>query len=207
MSVLLESLLKHGAILFRGFPVNEPKDFNEFALTFGWKDLPYIGGAAVRTKICGVVFTSNESPPDQPIPFHHEMAQVPKFPSNLFFYCDIPAEIGGETPICLSNVVYEQLNKERPEFVQTLRQKGLKYTRVLPKEDDSSSAIGRGWKSTYLTEDEKIAESRCTEHGGTFEWLENGDLKTVSKILPAIRIEERTNKPTWFNSIVAAYFG
>jgi hypothetical protein len=52
-----------------------------------------------------------------------------------------------------------------------------------------------------LTEEKNVAEERCTEHGGTFEWLDNGDLKTVSKTLPAIRIEERTNKHTWFNSI------
>lgn len=55
---LLERLIKHGAILFRGFPVNTAKDFNDFALAFGWQDLPYIGGAAVRTNIHGVVFTS-----------------------------------------------------------------------------------------------------------------------------------------------------
>lgn len=207
MTTLLDLLLKHGAILFRGFPISDAKDFNEFALAFGWQDLPYIGGAAVRTNVHGVVFTSNESPPDQPIPFHHEMAQVPKFPSYLFFYCDVPATEGGDTPICLSNVVYEQLNQEKPKFVEDLKQKGVKYTRVLPEEDDPSSPIGRGWKSTYLTNDKKVAEERCTQHGGSYEWLPNGDLKTISKVLPAIRIEERTSKPTWFNSIVAAYFG
>ena len=51
-------LLEHGAVLFRGFPLNSAKDFNDFALAFGWRDLPYIGGAAVRTNIYGVVFTS-----------------------------------------------------------------------------------------------------------------------------------------------------
>jgi hypothetical protein len=70
------------------------------------------------------------------------MAQVPKFPSHLFFYCDVQAKEGGETPICLSNVVYEQLNKERPQFVENLKEKGVRYTRILPKEDDSTSAIG-----------------------------------------------------------------
>jgi hypothetical protein len=58
MKELLEKLIKHGAILFRGFPVNDAKDFNDFAVAFGWDDLPYIGGAAVRTNVYGVVFTS-----------------------------------------------------------------------------------------------------------------------------------------------------
>ena len=57
-SQLLDRLIKHGAVLFRGFPVNDAKDFNDFAVAFGWDDLPYIGGAAVRTNVYGVVFTS-----------------------------------------------------------------------------------------------------------------------------------------------------
>ncbi len=48
---LLQSLLKHGAILFRGFPINNAKDFNDFSLAFGWQDLPYMGGAAVRKNV------------------------------------------------------------------------------------------------------------------------------------------------------------
>jgi len=135
------------------------------------------------------------------------MAQVAKFPSNLFFYCDVAAEVGGETPIVLSNVVYEQMRAEMPGFVQELTDKGVRYTRIIPEEDDSESAIGRGWKSTYLTEDRSVAEERCSAGGGSFEWLADGNLKTVTSVLPAIRVDERTGKGTWFNSIVAAYFG
>ena len=42
-SSIIESLFKYGAVLFRGFPVQSPKDFNDFALQFGWEELPYIG--------------------------------------------------------------------------------------------------------------------------------------------------------------------
>lgn len=40
---ILTDLKHHGAILFRDFPINDAKDFNDFCLSFGWKDLPYIG--------------------------------------------------------------------------------------------------------------------------------------------------------------------
>ena len=43
LASILDKLLTHGAILFRGFPVKSAKDFNDFALAFGWEDLPYIG--------------------------------------------------------------------------------------------------------------------------------------------------------------------
>ena len=38
----------HGAILFRDFPIKDPKDFNDFVLAFGWQDLPYIGKCLLR---------------------------------------------------------------------------------------------------------------------------------------------------------------
>lgn len=38
--------------------------------------------------------------------------------------------------------------KEKPEFVEKLKQKGVKYTRVLPENDDPSSPIGN---ETFLS--------------------------------------------------------
>lgn len=74
----LDALLhKHGAVLFRGFDaLTTASDFNDIVESFGYEELPYVGGAAPRTNVVGRVFTANESPPDQKIPFHHEMAQV-----------------------------------------------------------------------------------------------------------------------------------
>lgn len=69
-------LHQHGAILFRGFSVSTAAGFNDVVEAFGYEELPYVGGAAPRTNVVGRVFTANESPPDQKIPFHHEMAQV-----------------------------------------------------------------------------------------------------------------------------------
>ncbi|KAI3766533.1 hypothetical protein L2E82_16597 [Cichorium intybus] len=68
------SLKKSGAILFRGFPVTSPSDFNNVIEAFGYPELPYMGGRAARTKVIGRVYSANESPPEEAIPFHHEMA-------------------------------------------------------------------------------------------------------------------------------------
>jgi len=73
----LEPLVRGaGALLLRGFPVRTAADFDRAVDAFGYEELPYVGGAAPRTNVVGRVFTANESPPDQKIPFHHEMAQV-----------------------------------------------------------------------------------------------------------------------------------
>ena len=73
----LEPLVRDaGALLLRGFPATTAADFDRTVDAFGYEELPYVGGAAPRTNVVGRVFTANESPPDQKIPFHHEMAQV-----------------------------------------------------------------------------------------------------------------------------------
>jgi alpha-ketoglutarate-dependent taurine dioxygenase len=55
---------------------------------------------------CSLDILQNNSPPDQPIPFHHELAQTPNPPRYIFFYCDVPSETGGQTPIIDSTAVY-----------------------------------------------------------------------------------------------------
>ena len=53
-------------------------------------------------------------------------------------------------------------------------------------------------------------EDSLNKSGSTFQWLENGVLKTVTKVLPAIRIDsgiKRSNTKNFFNSVVAAYTG
>ena len=74
---VLESLLaESGALLLRGFPLNTPSEFNDVVEAFGYEEFPYVGGSAPRANVVGRVFTANESPPDQNIAFHHEMALV-----------------------------------------------------------------------------------------------------------------------------------
>jgi alpha-ketoglutarate-dependent taurine dioxygenase len=203
----LDSVLhKSGAILFRGFPVNTASDFNDVVEAFGFEELPYVGGAAPRTNVVGRVFTANESPPDQKIPFHHEMAQVPEFPSKLFFFCEVEPGSGGETPIVLSHIIYEKMKERHPEFVERLEEHGLLYTRVLGEDDDPSSPIGRGWKSTFLTKDKSVAEQRAAKLGMKLEWVDDA-VKTVMGPIPAIKFDKTRQHKIWFNSMVAAYTG
>lgn len=202
-----EQLLKYGAILFRSFPLNSPADFDAFVKAFEYGPLLYVGGAAPRNIVVGDVYTTNESPPDKLIYFHHEMAQVPTFPKTLFFYCDVKPQSGGQTPLIVSHQIYKRMLAADKEFVEMLEEKGVKYTRVLPCDDDNTSAIGRGWKGTFQTQDKAEAERRCKEQGTEFEWLPDDCMKTVTATLPAIRTDTRTGKKTWFNSIIAAYRG
>ncbi|GFP97786.1 clavaminate synthase-like protein at3g21360 [Phtheirospermum japonicum] len=206
----LESLLhRHGAILFRGFgdSLGTASDFNDVVEAFGYEELPYVGGNAPRVKVVGRVYTANEAPHDQKIHFHHEMAQLPEYPSKLFFYCDVEPARGGETPIVLSHVVYDRMKEKYPDFVQKLEKHGLTYARVLGEDDDPSSPIGSGWKSTFLTSDKRVAEERAAKLNMKLEWREDGGVKTILGPTPAIKYDETRQRNIWFNSVVAAYTG
>jgi alpha-ketoglutarate-dependent taurine dioxygenase len=179
-----------------------------------YAEMPYVGGAAPREVVTSRrVLTANESPPEQPIPFHHEMAQVPNPPGYVMFYCDIAPERGGATPIVHSHQVYRRFQALDPAFCEHLEEHGARYVRVMPPQDDPSSPIGRSWRSTFQShaadeaEAREQAEAKMREIGTTWRWLESGDLYTETAPVPAIRVDERSGRATFFNSMVAAYTG
>lgn len=205
---LFDRAKDHGAVLLRGFAVECADDFAVVVDSLGLDNMPYIGGAAVRNQVSGErILTTNESPPSEPIPLHHEMSQVPDPPDYVIFYCDIPAREGGETPIVSSSQIYELARERHPEFIAQVEALGVRYVRIMPDRDDPSSAIGRSWRSTYQVETREDAEARMREQRTTWSWLDGGDLRTVTAALPAIRTEPRTGKKTFFNSMIAAYTG
>jgi hypothetical protein len=135
----------HGAILFRGFPVRSPEDFDRFIAAFGFENFPYEQSLsnAVRINFTPRVFSANEAPPDVNIFLHHEMAQTPIFPSKLFFFCRQPADEGGATPLCRSDVLFERMTEHCPQFAHDCEEKGLRYSNVMP----SAMGMAPGWLS------------------------------------------------------------
>ncbi|MFS7974336.1 putative TauD/TfdA-like domain, taurine dioxygenase TauD-like superfamily [Helianthus anomalus] len=201
----LESiLLKCGAILFRGFPVTSPFDFNDVLEAFGYPEFSYLGGRAPRTQVVGRVYTANESPLHMELPFHHEMSYVPDFPTKLFFFCEEEPGEGGETPIVLSHIVYEKMKERHPDFVAQLEEHGLMYIKVAGDRDDPSSVTGTSWKKAYQTDDKNVAEERAVKQGTKLEWMGN-IAKTITGPVAAIRFDEATRRKTWFNSLAVAY--
>jgi hypothetical protein len=107
-----------------------------------------------------------------------------------------------------SDIVYQRIAEKVPTFCKNVEAKGVIYTRIIPKEDDPASPVGRGWKSTFQCTSEEEAIRAAAKLGVHLEWLENGDVKTVSPVLPAVKTLTKVhNRKVWFNSIIAAYTG
>ena len=135
------------------------------------------------------------------------MAALPKYPRRIFFYCDTPPSEGGETPIVLSDIVYEKVKEELPEFVEELSAKGVRNNRRMPDGvDDLDSEVGRSWQAALMTTSVEEAEQICKRLYEKYEWLEDGSLQTSSKKMDAFRLDPRTNRMTWFNNIVATHY-
>jgi hypothetical protein len=205
---LLEKASQHGAILFRGLPLNSPEDCDAFASAFELKNFPYIESLsnAVRVNYTERIFSANEAPADVTIYFHHEMAQTPIYPAKLFFFCQTAAEEGGETPLCRSDVLFERLADRCPEFAKNCEEKGLRYSNVMPADNDPKSGMGRSWKSTLRAETREEAEARLKEIEYDWEWLPDGCLRATTPVLPAVR-DVGEGRKAFFNQLIAAFQG
>ena len=198
----------HGAVLLRGLPLATPEDFDAAVTAFGFPNFSYADSLsnAYRLNFTERVFSANEAPPEVTIFLHHEMAQTPIYPSKLFFFCQSAPETGGATPICRSDILWERLTTERPSFASDCKNKGLKYSNVMPAEADTQSGMGRSWQSTFSADTRESAEARMTDLGYTWKWQSNGDLRATTPVLPAVR-DLGDGRHSFFNQLIAAYHG
>jgi hypothetical protein len=198
----------HGAILFRGFPLAGPEDFDRFITAFDLPNFPYEESLsnAVRVVKTARVFTANEAPPTVTIFLHHEMAQTPIYPSKLFFFCEQPSESGGATPLCRSDVLWDRLRSKCPEFARDCESKGLKYSNVMPSQNDPNSGMGRSWQSTLRASTPEQAEERLKALGYSWTWLADGSLRATTPMLPAVR-KLADGRTSFFNQLIAAFQG
>ena len=198
----------HGAVLLRGLPLASPEDFDAAVTAFNFPVFSYENSLsnAYRINYTPRVFSANEAPPEVTIFLHHEMAQTPIYPSKLFFFCQIAPDEGGATPICRSDILWEQLTKQLPDFASTCLEKGLKYSLTMAGESDQSSGMGRSWQSTFSVESREAAENRMNELGYSWQWQDNGDLRATTPVLPAVR-DLGDDRSSFFNQLIAAFKG
>jgi alpha-ketoglutarate-dependent taurine dioxygenase len=205
---LCDEASRHGAILFRGFPLSTAEDFDRFITAFDLPNFPYEESLsnAVRVIKTARVFTANEAPPTVTIFLHHEMAQTPIYPSKLFFFCEQPAESGGATPLCRSDILWELLRARCPDFARSCESNGLKYSTVMPPQNDPTSGMGRSWQSTLRASTPAEAERRLESLGYSWTWLDDGCLRATTPVLPAVRRLD-DGRTSFFNQLIAAFQG
>jgi alpha-ketoglutarate-dependent taurine dioxygenase len=180
---------KYGAILFRGFDISTPDDFDRVAsaitpdLFADYGDLP---PESATQRIYGVT----PYPPDKMILFHNESSHLHSWPMRQFFFCIIPSAEGGTTPLLDCRDVYKALD---PEILDRFDTQGLLYVR------NFSDGIDVPWQKFFHTEDKAEVDRQVRENGMTCEWNENG--LRVSQPSKAVRTHPRTGEKLFFNQV------
>jgi alpha-ketoglutarate-dependent taurine dioxygenase len=182
-------LLKHGGILFRNFPLKRVEDFEQFITGVSGEPLEYHERSSPRSQVSGNIYTSTDYPPDQSIFLHNENSYQQNWPLRIFFFCTIPPQQGGETPIADVRKVYERIN---PAIRDRFRQKQVMYVR------NFGDGFGLSWQTVFQTTDKKAVEQYCQRSGIECEWRSGNRLRT-RRVGPAIVNHPHTGEMLWFN--------
>lgn len=205
---LEELLLKHGAIVFRGFAVKDTADFSRLFAHYPSTGFGYRGGAAPRNELAPRVFESTQIPAEDVLLIHQEMSYLPHPPTKVAFYSRLPSVTGGETLIGDMRAVTRALPKG---FVEAVAHKGVRYMRNFRDEAVSSGnsyldGMHRSWQSAFETQDRDKAVADCVDMGLSAEWLEDGSLSTSYSAPTGVRPHPVSGEPVWFNQIAGATF-
>ncbi|AMP99733.1 hypothetical protein AY601_2855 [Pedobacter cryoconitis] len=190
-SSITKLCLEDGGVLFRNFEIEGKEEFlsvkDVFKETSGFD---YVDGNSPRTKLSASVYTSTEYPKEYSISLHNEMSYSNKWPHLIFFFCQTPAEEGGETPIVDSRYILSQLN---PDIVRDFEKHGVKYTRYL----SGAKGIGKSWMDTFETTEKEVLEKYCQENEIDFFW--EGENIALSQNGLGIGTHPLTGEKIWFN--------
>jgi alpha-ketoglutarate-dependent taurine dioxygenase len=194
-------LARAGALLFRGFAVNDAPAFERVARAID----PNLGneylGTSPRNGLTRHVFTASELPPFYPIPQHCEMSFTAKPPRRLFFACLVePAAGSGETPLCDFRRVLADLD---PAVRRRFEERGIRIVRNYGA-PGAKSALNpfqlKGWDEMFGTTDRAAVESVCAREGFTPTFTPHGGLRLVST-QAVTRVHPETGELAWHNHV------
>ncbi len=184
-------LLEHGAVLFRGFGIDDDDDFTRLSRRFIQKLDLYVEGNSPRHHTSEFVYTATNYPPEFDISIHNELSYAHTPPQRLFFYCQQPPLRGGQTPLASCRRALELLD---PEVLDRFTRLGVCYTQNL----HGGVGLGRSWQQTFETEDRGEVERYLSAGEVEATWLDNGGLRT-RQVRPATQRHPLTAERVWFN--------
>jgi alpha-ketoglutarate-dependent taurine dioxygenase len=187
---LKDLLVKHGAILFRGFEVINAEQFKKIIKVFATELAQEYKGTAPRISVANSVFTTSEVADDVILAAHTEMAYSYKRPGIVALYCEVEPSKYGETPIFNCASVCNALSEESLKILE----QGVKYVRRHPKKYSKFfGKIGVTWPQSFSTQNKEEIERSIKSSGFDFLWERNEELKIIS-YPPAIVTHPVTNR-------------
>jgi alpha-ketoglutarate-dependent taurine dioxygenase len=184
-----ELIVSKGAVLFKNFNLKNKEDFAKFVKeVLDLKSLSYVNRTSPRYSVAENVYTSTTQPATEIIHFHSENSYSKNPPRYLIFYCDNPAQTGGETPLADNRIVLKNISTQlKYKFLV----KGILYKRRV------NESLGLGWKEIFQVETKFEVEKHCKENDIDFKW--DGESLNLNWKGTAISNHLKTNEEIWMN--------
>ena len=189
-AALRQLLEKHGAVLFRGFGVAGPDEFEGALTALGLKasaDYPF--GVSPRHAVTKRVFKSTEYANFMVIPPHTEMAYLRWRPRWIAFFCDIAPARFGETPLYDTAAAFDKLS---PALQRRLAGLEMSYVRHI-RHKKAIVTFERTIEETFGTRDRAQIEAFCREWDIRPSWIGDRFLRAET-VLPAVAIHPDTGR-------------
>lgn len=185
-----QKLHLHGGILFRGFSLSTPLDFERVAAGV-YKEIFSEYGDLPREGVAGNIYTSTPYPEDKSILYHNESSHMNRWPTRISFFCVTAAREGGCSPVVDCRKVYQQLD---PVIRRKFEELGLVYVR------NFSDGLDVSWQRFFQTEDRAVVDQACRQQGFTCEWVGNDNLR-VKQHCRAVLRHPVTGELSFFNQV------
>jgi len=183
-------LHQHGGVLFRGFGLSTPEDFEGVAAAI-YKEIYSEYGDLPREGVAGKIYTSTPYPADKAILYHNESSHMNAWPTRISFFCVIAATEGGCSPVVDCRKIYRQLD---PAVRDKFEKVGLMYIR------NFSDGLDVSWQRFFQTEERAVVEEACHKQGFIAEWYGKDSLRVKQKCRGVLR-HPVTGEMSFFNQV------
>jgi alpha-ketoglutarate-dependent taurine dioxygenase len=187
---IAQKLHSHGGILFRGFNLKTPHDFEQVAASI-YNEIYAEYGDLPREGVGGKIYTSTPYPEDKAILYHNESSHMNRWATRISFFCVIAAKEGGSSPIVDCRRVYRQLS---PDIRRKFEEKGVMYVR------NFSDGLDVSWQRFFQTEDRSVVEEACRKQGFSWEWGGKDNLRVRQRCRAVLR-HPVTGEMSFFNQV------
>jgi alpha-ketoglutarate-dependent taurine dioxygenase len=187
---IAQKLHTHGGILFRGFNLKTPQDFERVAAGI-YKEIYSEYGDLPRESAGGRIYTSTPYPEDKRILYHNESSHMNRWATRISFFCVIAAKEGGCSPVVDCRRVYQQLD---PAVRSKFEDKGLMYVR------NFSDGLDVSWQHFFQTDDPAVVEEACSRQGFICEWVSDDQLR-VKQVCRGVLRHPVTGEMSFFNQV------
>ena len=173
---LSQQAAQHGAILFRGFPLTGPEDFDHFIAAFGLPNFRYEDSLsnAVRVDQDAASLHRQRSAGDRnDLPAPRDGADA-DLSEQAVLLLRAAAESGGATPLCRSDVLWERLRAECPAFARDCESKGLPTRMSCRRTTIRAPAWDAAGRARCVPQRQDEAEARLKGLGYSWTWLPDG---------------------------------